>query len=104
MEDYCDKQQIVAHTVHVAEWTYYNSVLAYIVSGSSRGWHQTPVHPIFYAGKSLIFGTAVLRGATPLCHHIVQLISLEQYGEEMYLSLRLCLGFLYSTLQVSEQQ
>lgn len=75
-----------------------------IVSGSSRGWHQTPVHLIFYADKSLICGTAVLGGATPLCHNIVQLISLEQHREEMYLSLRLCLGFLYSTPKASVQQ
>ncbi len=76
----------------------------HILSGSSRGWHWTPHHLIFYADKSLICGTTVLGGATPLCHHIIQLISLEQHGEEMYLSLSLCLGFLYSTLQASEQQ
>ena len=75
-----------------------------IVTGFSRGWHQTPLHLISYVGKSLICGTAVLGGATPLCHHIIQLISLEQHREEMYLSLRLRLGFLYSTLQASEQQ
>ena len=73
-----------------------------IVGGSSRGCQQTPLALTFYADKSLICGTAVLGGATPLCHHIIQLISLEQHGEEMYLSLRLCLGFLYSTLRFAQ--
>ncbi len=98
------KHSTLLHTLCMLSHGHYATQYWRIVSGSCCGWHQTPVHLVSYIGQSLICGTAVLGGATPLCHHIIQLISLEQHREEMYLSLRLCLGFLYSTLQGSEQQ
>lgn len=44
---------------------------------------------------SLLLRTTVLGGATPLCHHIVQLITFEQDRKEVYLPLRLCLSLLH---------